>query len=102
MRAHLRAHARAGKYCARARAAKTRALFYDGGICFPRNRYLFGFMYIDYDGDLGTFRISKMLLSVHLPTPVAALQTRRVLANIHKKMIVKYNTNLVRFHEFLG
>ena len=35
MRAHLRAHARAGKYCARARAAKTRALFYGNGSVDP-------------------------------------------------------------------
>ena len=55
----------------------------------PWWHYLFGFMYIDYDGDLGTFRISKMILSVHLPTPVAALQSTRALAKIHKKMIVK-------------
>ena len=46
-------------------------------------------MYIDYNGDLGTFHISKMILSVHLPTPVAALQSRRVLAKTHQKMIVK-------------
>ena len=38
---------------------------------------------------MGTFHISKMMLSVHLPTPVAALQSRRVLAKTHKKMIVK-------------
>ena len=50
-------------------------------------------LFIDYNGDVGTFHISKMMLSVHLPTPVAALQSRRqsrrVLAETHKKMIVK-------------
>ena len=46
-------------------------------------------MCIDYNGDLGTFHISKMTLSVHPPTHVDALQSRRGRTKIHKKMILK-------------